>query len=515
MTVRLRSPQATLTYCKGLPTPIEEMNPLGFTQLEILLTAYSRISHQASSETVNHLLTDNCKLDRSKWNTHLQTKYQINKRQANGIIALAIGKVDSAKECRKNHINQLEAKLKSAKEWVSKATKKLKLGEKFYGKKNWIHSKNGCNFPLSSSLTDGSTNWQREWFKLHHKQRYIHTLIHRIAHLRSAPLRVKVPHGEVFIVGSKDESYGNQACQWDGENLTIRVPYCLEASFGKTVTSAIGNFERKIDRLPTTGAKTWHFYRQDGRWVVAVQFTPAPVPKVSRSIQYGCIGIDMNPGSIGWAYIDFQGNLRAAGTIPLQTGLPTGKQDAQIIDACLQLAVLATTFACPIVCESLDFATKKTQLRERGRKYARMLSSWAYSRFYQLLESILSNRGICLFTRNPAYTSLIGLVKFARMYGLSSDIAAAIAIARRGMNLSEKLPRSVSAYLGVNPRSHVWSGFNQLNKFIGQCAMVNRRHDYYHISNWADLVMVDVERVASNSKSRAASKRVGSPTVPR
>jgi IS605 OrfB family transposase len=165
----------------------------------------------------------------------------------------------------------------------------------------------------------------------------------------------------------------------------------------------------------------------------------------------------MNPGSIGWAYVDTEGNLQASGTIPLPKGLSTGKQDAKIVDACWQLAVLAATFACPIVCENLDFTAKKTQLRERGKKYARMLSQWAYSRFYHLLESILSNRGISLFKRNPAYTSLIGLVKYARMYGLSSDIAAAIAIARRWMNLSERLPCSISAYLGVNPRKHVWS----------------------------------------------------------
>jgi IS605 OrfB family transposase len=500
----------TLTYCKGLPTPSSELNPIGFTKLEMLLSAMSEVYHQGTSETVNHLLTHRAeRFDKSKWNTHLQTKYQINKRQANGIIVLAVGKVDSAKECRRNHIKQLEAKLKSAKEWVKKAKKKLKLGEKFYAKSDWIHSKGGCNFPLSSSVEWRSTNWQGEWFKIHNKQRYISTLIARIKHLKTAVIRVKVPRSEVFIVGSKDESYGNQSCQWDGKTLTMRVPYCLEESFGKTVSLTIGGFDRNINRLPEHGAKTWHFYRQDGRWVVAVQFTPATVTKISRPIQFGCIGIDMNPSSVGWAYIDFQGNLKESGTIPLQTGLPTGKQDANIVDACLQLAILAATFACPIVCESLDFAAKKTQLRERGRKYARMLSGWAYSRFYQLLESILSNRGISLLTCNPAYTSLIGLVKYSRMYGLSSDIAAAMAIARRGMNLSERLPRSVSAYLQVNCRKHVWSGLNQLNKFIGQCVVVNRRHDYYHISNWADLVMADVERVASNSNSRASSKRSG------
>ena len=213
---------STLTYCKGLPTPIEEINPIGFTELEMLLTSFSQISHSATCETVNHLLMATEKFNKSKWNTHLQSNYQINKRQAGGVIAASQGKVDSAKECRKNHVKQLQAKLKSAQEWISKSIKKLKLAEKFYAKKDWINSKTGCNFPLESSLLARSTNWQHEWFRVHQKQRYIHTLINRIKHLKTATIRVKVPHGEVFIVGSKDESFGNQACQWNGNILTIR-----------------------------------------------------------------------------------------------------------------------------------------------------------------------------------------------------------------------------------------------------------------------------------------------------
>jgi IS605 OrfB family transposase len=495
----------TLTYCKGLPTPIDELTLLGLTDFELFLFDYSAISYRATLETVNHLLCLEGKLETSKWNTHLQNAYGISKRHAGGIIAHAEGKVASAKECRIDHIKQLESKLKSARQWVSKAQKKVKLGQKFYAKKNWQNSKTGCIFPLSISLETRKTNWHQLKFTIHHKQRYIHKLEEQIKFLKLAQVRVKVSRHEVFIVGSKDESYGNQVCQWDGDIIKFRVPYSLESKYGKYVESKIGNFDRNINRLPKFGAKTWHFYRSgsrpsgsptlqgDYRWVVAVQFTPAPVERVSRPIQYGCIGIDLNPGSIGWAYVDLEGNLQASGTIPLQTGLSTGAQDAQIVDACLQLAVLAACFACPIVCENLDFTAKKTQLRERGRKYARMLSQWAYSRFYRLLESILSNRGISLFKRNPAYTSLIGLVKYARMYGLCSDIAAAIAIARRGMNLSERLPRSVSAYLGVNPRKHVWSALNQLNKFIGRCVMVNRRHDYYSVSNWGSVVKLGVE----------------------
>ncbi len=120
-----------------------------------------------------------------------------------------------------------------------------------------------------------------------------------------------------------------------------------------------------------------------------------------------------------------------------------------------------------------------------------MLSNWTYSEFFKQLNSILSNRGINLHFRNPAYTSLIGLTKYSRQYGVSSDIAAAIAIARRGMGLSEKLPHSINAYLDVKSRKHVWSGWTQLNNLIRQSTeVIKSRHDYFGISNWGLLVKV-------------------------
>ncbi|MEY3866388.1 MAG: hypothetical protein RLZZ338_279, partial [Cyanobacteriota bacterium] len=294
----------------------------------------------------------------------------------------------------------------------------------------------------------------------------------------------RVPKNQAFIVGSKEESYGNQVCQWDGSNLKFRVPACLESKFGKYVESKIGDFPRNINRLPTTGAKTWHFYYKVGKWCVAVSFTPSDVERVSHSVDYCGIGIDMNPMSIGWAYIDPEGNLKAHGQIPLQTGLPKGQQQAQIVNACLELAALAKKFQCPVVCEELDFTTKKAQLREHGKKYARMLSHWAYSEFFKLLNSIFSNRGIELITVNPAYSSIIGLVKYLKMYGLASDEAAALVIARRGMRLSEKIPGSLTALVEVNSTKHVWSLWNQLNKKIKSSGIVTTRHCYYAISNW-------------------------------
>jgi IS605 OrfB family transposase len=194
----------------------------------------------------------------------------------------------------------------------------------------------------------------------------------------------------------------------------------------------------------------------------------------------------------------------------LQPDLPNGKQTSLLVDVSLQIAILAETFSCPVVCEQLDFTLKKEQLREKGKRYARMLSSWCYSEFFKQLNSILSNRGITLVSRNPAFTSLIGLTKYSKQYGVGSDIAAAIVIARRGMNLSERLPHSVQAYLDVfaqraagKSRKHIWSGWRQFNNLLRQnIEIIKSRHSYFGVSNWGLLVKVIIE-----SQDRVISKR--------
>jgi hypothetical protein len=97
-------------------------------------------------------------------------------------------------------------------------------------------------------------------FQIHGKKRKLHLIKNKIELLKRKPIKVSVPHGQVFIVGSKDESFGNQIAQWDGKIIKFRVPACLESRFEKSVSSEIGNFDRNINRLPATGAKTWHLF---------------------------------------------------------------------------------------------------------------------------------------------------------------------------------------------------------------------------------------------------------------
>lgn len=462
-----------------------------------LLTAflhdYSRVYRVALVDAVN------CRLegekDKAKLNTFLQQSHGINKRHANSAIAAADGTIKSAKESRVLHIKQLEDKLKSAKSWLHKTSKKLKNAHKFYAKKNWQSSKTGCQFPLSCFLDSKETNWQSLRFRLHHKKRYILHLERKIKALRTTPIRVSVSKdNDAYFVGSKDERFGNQVCQHDCVGLRIRVPACLEEKYGSYIECPLPPLPYGQDKLEQAIAEnqggnglalSYRFYVKDFRWFMAVSFDLPRPKRVNLSRQWGCIGVDLNAQSIDWSYVDQDGNLKTHGQLLMQlSGKRRGQAKAIIADIVNHLAILATIYQCPIVCESLDFSRKKSELKERGRKYARMLSSFAYSKFFEALSNRCLNLGIELIRVNPSYSSLIGLVKYCRMYGLSSGEAAAIVIARRAMRFSERLPGSVTALLGVNPHRHVWSQWAQLNNKLRGI----RRHSYYSISNWESML---------------------------
>jgi len=88
-----------------------------------------------------------------------------------------------------------------------------------YRQTNWQ------NLRFQSHRKYRQTNWQNLRFQSHNKKRKLTRYRQILAVLKSIPVGVRVPNNQVFIVGSKDESYGNQVCQWDGDNLRYRHGY--------------------------------------------------------------------------------------------------------------------------------------------------------------------------------------------------------------------------------------------------------------------------------------------------
>ena len=102
----------------------------------------------------------------------------------------------------------------------------------------------------------------------------------------------------------------------------------------------------------------------------------------------------------------------------------------------------------PIVIERLDFRQKKAVLEGESRKYSRMLSSFSYGKIKACFVSRGYREGVEIHQVNPAFSSVIGRVKFMERYGLSVHQAAALVLARRLLGCSERIPRRWVAPIG-------------------------------------------------------------------
>lgn len=129
-----------------------------------------------------------------------------------------------------------------------------------------------------------------------------------------------------------------------------------------------------------------------------------------------------------------------------------------------------------MVIEKLDFSAKKSRLREQSKRYRKMLSQFAYSKFGELVHSKAQLAAIQTIEVNPAYSSLIGMIKYMSLYGLNSGTAASLVLARRGLRFSERLPRVCNALASpVDGTKHVWTYWARISKLLRGC----HRHSYF------------------------------------
>jgi IS605 OrfB family transposase len=75
-------------------------------------------------------------------------------------------------------------------------------------------------------------------------------------------------------------------------------------------------------------------------------------------------------------------------------------------------------------------------------KLRRKLHRWAYRSVLEKIEVYARRMGVQLIEVNPAYTSIIGKLKYSLMLGIDKDVAGAYVIARRGLGFEEKLPKN-------------------------------------------------------------------------
>jgi IS605 OrfB family transposase len=466
--------EMTLTYQTRLQLDERE---------QIILQEYaslmSLVERSLYAETAKGKSSASCK------NAFLKI-YDMTARQFNACRVSLEGKISACKASVCRAIASLKQQLESLE-------KKIKLLEKKPSKNFVLHQKKRRQEILSYRLSCleedqkqekvrlcfGGKKLFRAQFHLEKSGFTSHDEWKKTWHLKR--------NSEFFVLGSKDETAGNQTCQAvlkdGGFNLRLRLPGALKEKYGKyleieNITFAYGYKALCASLNQREGqALSYRFKKDEKGWRIFVSTALKKVETISKE-NGGVIGIDLNTDHIAYVETDRFGNPIDRKVYPLISyGKTKNQLKALTGDLCKKIVQKAKETKKPIVIENLDFQKKKLSLEEkRSKKIARLLSSFAYGLFFSFLRARAFKNGIIIHSVNPAFTSLIGRVNFAKRYGLSVHLAAALCIARRYQKFSEspvssqgKIPDGKGSYVAFvlpvrNRTKHVWHLWGQAKK---------------------------------------------------
>jgi IS605 OrfB family transposase len=460
-----------------------------------VLSAYAHLMAQVE----HHIYSD---IQSGKSASELKSSYliqfHITARQFNSLRVRVEGRMDSV---RKQILRRLEEK-KGQIEAIEETLQRLKNKTVIHQKKRRLTQLVAQKVRLEAELKKGAIPLCFGGRKLFLKQFALEENGYS-THSEWKAEWQQARASEIFLLGSKDETSGNQSCtaslnEEGSLTLRLRLPDALVPQFGKyliipNIRFAYGGahlaaslrsciLRQELSRAKDPSCRlygkaiTWRFKKDAKGWRIFAS-TDIELPKPITSRPRGVVAVDINSDHLAVVELDRFGNPVHRLTLPLSLHqLTTHQARARIGDTAAALIAYCASKQKPLVIEDLDFQKKKSQLRELSALHARMLSAFAYKSILAHLKARGETVGVEVQSVNPAYTSLIGRVKFADRYGLSIHHAAALSIGRRYLGVSERMPQGrreipdgkgghVTLDLPVRNRTrHVWTQWGQLKR---------------------------------------------------
>ena len=188
---------------------------------------------------------------------------------------------------------------------------------------------------------------------------------------------------------------------------------------------------------------------RDGEVYGSVSFE-IPTPKVKYTKENGVIAIDTNasPIHLAVAEVSKTGELVSYQTISLHhlLGLSKNAKDHQEWILAHQIVDLAIQKNKAIAIENLK-KLRKGRRRDGKAKLRKRLHNWNAKKLLQKIKRVAMLKGVEVIEVNPAYTSLIGMLKYAPQLSIDKDIAGAYVIGRRALGFKEDTPENYEKLL--------------------------------------------------------------------
>ncbi len=168
------------------------------------------------------------------------------------------------------------------------------------------------------------------------------------------------------------------------------------------------------------------------------------LPKKEITIDWGAIGIDVNasPFHVAWSEVDEEGKLKSYGRIELSELIGKSKRRRQNLlwEIAHRIVEIAKSRGRAIAMENLKKLPKGRRGDGRG-KLRRRFQHFIYRGILEKVEILAKREGIEVKKVFPAYTSVVGALKYSPQYLIDKDVAGAYVIGRRGMGFQERLPK--------------------------------------------------------------------------
>lgn len=376
----------------------------------------------------------------------VQSKFNLNSRQANDAVYDAQSTIKSQHELVKLHYENAKAKVLCTEKRIAGARTPARIAnlQKRLDKEQrqlakWQHYLETNTFPpvifggKKLFLQRCKGNITRQKWREARSNRYL-----------SRGDKTKGGNLNTRLYQADNQTYLDIAAGAIPAGKTLRysritVPVYLAHKPSKKTGRINGiNYRQMVlNYLKTGNAYQVEILRRDGKYYLHVTIEEeTPVPYNIR----GAIGIDTNPDGLGITIVDCLGQYRGSRWLGAGewTYARSNRRNNLIGETVKKIAALAKELGNALVVEDLKFKNDKSVTA----KFNRMSHGFIWSNFLEHIDRCAARKGVPVIKVKPAFTSVIGILKYQHMYGISNHESAGYVIARRGLDFShEKTPK--------------------------------------------------------------------------
>jgi len=421
----------------------------------------------------HYIVSQKGKYNKSEFNTEVQKRFSVTKRTANSCISDMQGRYNALKELKSVEAVQLEGKIEALTGKIEALAVKVEsksrlaaansLSEKqlqsYRSQKKSLYFRKQKLQKLKDRLSQLKKNNAEKNYSLgfggksFFRAQYLLEKNGYKTHEKWKNDYIRKRDGNIYYLGSRDESYGNQMFQLtpqeDGTySIKLRKDGKYAASkddrylYGKCSFSYLNDELQKLlqdrDRPVSCRIKI----RGNKVYLQVMLEIGAKQRPVVTSVHDGAVGLDFNAGHIDLSETDRHGNLVSMKQYRLREHVSGSKANNEMRQAVSEIGRYALSKGKSIVIEDLSFIRRKsktTKAKTRfGKNYNKMIHSLDYRRFESAIKNMTTRQGIDLIEVNPAYTSKIAEQKYCDIRKIPVHNGAAYVIARRGQGYKDR-----------------------------------------------------------------------------